>query len=405
MEMKTDSFTKCYVAFLDLLGFSEYVNNLVKEKDNGFFVLKTLFSELKELSEQVIKKDSIYPRQISEQVKYHIMSDSIVLLIPTNMHYSLEYLVDFCNEIFSFMLIRYGIFTRGAVLSGLIYMNDTIVFGKALVDAAMLEKNIAIYPRIILPIDVIDEYIKYMGLTIEDFQSSPFAKRIVKRMSLYETSPLEYFFYVMHKLSINDSGYSDAEFCLLKIYNILNDKKKMFLKPNHNNAKPNVAIKIFYFINYYNVLVDKYKLPNEIKEVDLSMEISVLLANIQMLCKEHNISIDKMLKECELSKSVIDNMKREKPSMPSVDKICEIAKYFNVSTDFLLGITNNRPFISVGDISGNQNSLIGNNNSDISIGATTISSQETALLEYFRKLDEKKKAKVLLYADELAEEK
>lgn len=404
---QNNNFTKCYVAFLDILGFSEYVSNLDKEKkDNGFCTLKTLFSELTKLSEQTIRESNIYPHEILEQLKYSIMSDSLVILLPTNLHYSLEYIVDFCNQIFSFLLIRYGLFTRGAVLSGLIHMNGTIVFGKALVDAVMLEKNKAKYPRIILPFEAIDEYIEYMGVTFKDFKSSPFAKKIIKRTNLYETSPLEILFYGMSNIPIEDERYLNGKKYLLQIHNILINKKEMFLKLNQSNAKHDVAIKTLYFINYYNTLVNKYNLLNEFEEVNLSMEISVLLANIQKLCNQHNISIDKMLKECELNKSVIDNMKREKPSMPSVDKIYEIAQYFKVSTDSLLGITDDHSTISVGDISGNQNSLIGTNNSDISIkNEKILSSKEETLLEYFNKLDEKDKTKALLFVIDLAKEK
>ena len=93
---QNNNFTKCYVAFLDILGFSEYVSNLDKEKkDNGFCTLKTLFSELTKLSEQTIRESNIYPHEILEQLKYSIMSDSLVILLPTNLHYSLEYIVDF----------------------------------------------------------------------------------------------------------------------------------------------------------------------------------------------------------------------------------------------------------------------------------------------------------------------
>ena len=92
--------------------------------------------------------------------------------------------------------------------------------------------------------------------------------------------------------------------------------------------------------------------------------------------------------------------------MPSVDKIYEIAQYFKVSTDSLLGITDDHSTISVGDISGNQNSLIGTNNSDISIkNEKILSSKEETLLEYFNKLDEKDKTKALLFVIDLAKEK
>ena len=64
------------------------------------------------------------------------------------------------------------------------------------------------------------------------------------------------------------------------------------------------------------------------------MNINLLISNIQNLCNKKNISVDKMLKECTLKPSVVDNMK--KGSFPSIDKVYLIAEYFNVSVDYLL---------------------------------------------------------------------
>lgn len=69
------------------------------------------------------------------------------------------------------------------------------------------------------------------------------------------------------------------------------------------------------------------------------MNITLLVSNIQKLCDEHEISVNQMLQECGLHKSTIDHMKKEKPSIPSIDKILPIAEYFNVSVDYLLGYT------------------------------------------------------------------
>ena len=55
------------------------------------------------------------------------------------------------------------------------------------------------------------------------------------------------------------------------------------------------------------------------------------------LAKARGISVNKMLKEADLSASIIDNMKRNQK--PSIDKIQTIAEYFNVSIDYLVGRT------------------------------------------------------------------
>lgn len=72
------------------------------------------------------------------------------------------------------------------------------------------------------------------------------------------------------------------------------------------------------------------------------MEIcKILINNIEQLCQNNNITVNQMLLKCDLTKDVVNNMKKEKPSIPSVDKVQKIAQYFNVSVDYLLGYTPN----------------------------------------------------------------
>lgn len=66
------------------------------------------------------------------------------------------------------------------------------------------------------------------------------------------------------------------------------------------------------------------------------MESQILAQNIEALCSAKNVTTNAMLSECELKKDVINNMKKEKPSKPSVETVAKIAEYFNVSIDSLV---------------------------------------------------------------------
>lgn len=47
-------------------------------------------------------------------------------------------------------------------------------------------------------------------------------------------------------------------------------------------------------------------------------------------------SINKMLLDNGINKSVLDNMKRSKPSIPNIITFCKLAECLNVSVDYLL---------------------------------------------------------------------
>jgi len=73
---------------------------------------------------------------------------------------------------------------------------------------------------------------------------------------------------------------------------------------------------------------------------DIDMLIAKEIAKIiEDLCSKKGIAVNELLKECNLKGSVVDNMK--KGSMPSVDKALIISRYFGVSIDYLLGLTEN----------------------------------------------------------------
>ena len=58
-----------------------------------------------------------------------------------------------------------------------------------------------------------------------------------------------------------------------------------------------------------------------------------IIDKIQELCEETDITILRLEKDLCFSKSIVYTWKN---SSPSIDKICKIADYFNVSVDYIL---------------------------------------------------------------------
>ncbi len=126
------------------------------------------------------------------------------------------------------------------------------------------------------------------------------------------------------------------------------------------------------------------------------------------LCEKNNFSPIETAKAMGISDVTCTEL--ENGAMPTSDILLLAADRFDCSVDYLLDRTeyyqSHKPIaITTGDINGDYNNIIGNGNSDISINTNNISSQETSLLEYFRKLDETEKAETLLSVRNLVKEK
>lgn len=65
------------------------------------------------------------------------------------------------------------------------------------------------------------------------------------------------------------------------------------------------------------------------------MDTNKIVINIQKLCEINNISPNKALTESGVGKDFISNIK--KGQTPTITKVKDIAEYFNVSVDYLLG--------------------------------------------------------------------
>lgn len=63
-----------------------------------------------------------------------------------------------------------------------------------------------------------------------------------------------------------------------------------------------------------------------------------LFSRIKALCDEYEVSPTKLGLELGFSKDTINSWKTKSPS---ADKLQKVADYFNVSTDYLLGRTDN----------------------------------------------------------------
>lgn len=67
---------------------------------------------------------------------------------------------------------------------------------------------------------------------------------------------------------------------------------------------------------------------------------SIIFTRIKELCVENDITVNKLESELGMSQYSIGRWKNA--TSPTIDKVSKIAKYFNVSIDYLVGATDIR---------------------------------------------------------------
>ncbi|WP_374035762.1 hypothetical protein ACES2I_08755 [Bdellovibrio bacteriovorus] len=134
-----------YVAYLDVLGFKEKLKGSVADLECYFNTVIKELAFLKSL-------DSKRP------LEYLLMSDAIIITFPVGQN-ALESLTELLIAIskIQYTLCKKGIWLRGAVSYGKIFLNDkhSVVVGPALVNAYLLEA-LAVNPRVIVDPKIID---------------------------------------------------------------------------------------------------------------------------------------------------------------------------------------------------------------------------------------------------------
>lgn len=127
-----------FVLYLDIMGFKERVNRVpINELKEQLLLFKTKNKKLKPLLENLKKETQIYMSQFS---------DSIILVTKGN---TLNDLNRICKAAVILMqtALETGFALRGVIANGeMIFDNDNqLFFGKALVDAYLLEEELNYY--------------------------------------------------------------------------------------------------------------------------------------------------------------------------------------------------------------------------------------------------------------------
>jgi len=148
--MDTTRYSDCYIAFIDILGFKEMINNCPFEEIHRMYRrrMKMPMDFFSHDGKSVLDMNDIHMK---------VMSDSVCFFVDSTITNSLVGLVATCLY-FQVDLLRQSkpVLSRGAITHGEIYADGDIVFGPGFVKAYLMEEKSANYPRIIMTRETID---------------------------------------------------------------------------------------------------------------------------------------------------------------------------------------------------------------------------------------------------------
>lgn len=208
MEYKTE---ECIVAFIDILGATEKIKENPKESLN---IVHKAYDDALELLSYMYRgelEDLFKP-------KAKIFSDNIVVSVSISNHKAGAFMT-LCAflALLQTQFLMSGYLVRGGIASGEFFADDIMVWGDALVKAYIIESEIAIYPRIVVHPDL-----------VEDLKLS--ADEKLKKYLIEDSDGLIFIDYILNRVS---TVKENKEFMLKKFYD---DCEKMIEK-NKNNIK------------------------------------------------------------------------------------------------------------------------------------------------------------------------
>ncbi|MCK9454722.1 hypothetical protein [Sulfurimonas sp.] len=169
-----------YTAFIDVLGFSNHIENkITNDKESQEFMqdFEKVINYFKYEKISFLNKYNLPDELNGIQYDYTWISDTFVITIKyngnctkKNLSGPMIYLLSLTiSQVYHFFARKYGLLLRGAITSKYTFLGKNLILGKGIAEASKLEKEIAIYPRVIFAEDVIsDDIISYIVLMHND---------------------------------------------------------------------------------------------------------------------------------------------------------------------------------------------------------------------------------------------
>jgi len=134
------------IAYFDILGYENIVNNLQESEEQELITdIKTIIIKLYKMK-RILQEGFV--------IKTYSFSDNFLITMKIddkeNFLEEFYFLVELLQEIQYEIVINHGLLIRGGLVKGQLYTGKNFVFGKGLIQVCKIERDIAIFPRIVV---------------------------------------------------------------------------------------------------------------------------------------------------------------------------------------------------------------------------------------------------------------
>ncbi len=239
-----------YTAFIDILGFSNYIKTKITnncQAEEFYDIFNEVIDYLQyEKQDEFVIESADYLKNI--KIKYSWISDTFVI--------SIEYMNEFKEEdkniikgmmifrlsvmiasIHHFMASKFGLIARGAISSKYSCITNNFILGEGVVEASKLEKEVAIYPRVVFEQNIINS-------------------------EIYELISRHYCDNDLNHITKDCDGYYFVNYLAMLQY-LPPMIGKMFRIPDDKIKENAIKQKINAIEKYRKIVTDGFKIPNE----------------------------------------------------------------------------------------------------------------------------------------------
>ena len=208
-------YQKRLLAFIDILGFSEMINNTIDKEANEIQDKTDYLYNFFENAQELLKKEFHNNIENDSRV-YNLFSDTIVISYLETEEGGVFRL--FADVIFLLLTaLKSNTMLRGSIVCDWLCHEENKIFGPALVKAYNMEKSIAIYPRIVFDNEILKIADIYPAKWIKRTDRNTIQKKLI-------TKDFDGLYFFDYKKIINYFTSDNYENIYLKMLNQLINK-------------------------------------------------------------------------------------------------------------------------------------------------------------------------------------